>query len=372
MNKSEMIHIIKSLAKSLPEEPARYLFDKYIKKFDFNSTTRRTISDLFFESIRYYGILTKYEDFDIDEIKRSVLNKNLNIDDLVEIFGISKDIAVIISESLDDLNLYKFFLNRAPLTIRINPMKTTRDMLIYQLSQYDPLKTRLSPFGLIFNNHINVRQLSQFKQGLFEIQDEASQLIYNIVAPKPNEKILDLCAGTGGKSILLQSCSFNSLDLHAHDISQPRLEILQKRANILGIKITTPKKINTNFYDKVLIDAPCSGSGVIRRDVDNMIRLTPKKLYDLIQTQRNLIEQAISLVKSGGLIIYVTCSFLNIENEDNINYALNRFPFLELIDIKTILDPHIASNINLQTFYKTSPNNFNMDAFFAAVLKVKK
>lgn len=373
MEKNQTKYQISELMGRIKTEPAKYLFEKYLRKNKLNSRLRRDISDLFFDAVRFYGIANKVLDPDFNSIRKEIASKDLSFDDLTDIFGIDPDIAKKVSESLEDLNEYKYFIERAPLTVRVNSHKVTRDMVISKLyGKYYMEKTEISPYGIILDGHENVRQIEEFKKGMFEIQDEASQLITFLVAPKPKEKILDLCAGTGGKSIAIQSSSFNSVDLDAYDISQQRLDILRKRSKLLGLNVNFPRNLTGKLYDKVLIDAPCSGSGTIRRDVDNLLMLNTKKLDDLLNTQRYLLEYALPLVKKGGIIIYVTCSFLRDENEIQIEKFLDSYHGkVELIPVSNILDSYILKKIKLEIFFKTSPRYCRMDAFFGAVIRVK-
>lgn len=370
MNSEKYLDIIKKLALQIKNEPARYVFDKFISENNFNSNIRRALGDLFFESIRYYNRLVQDPDFNLEQVKKEVFSKDLSLQDLTDIFALNGEIAEYVKESLNDINDYKFLLSRGPLTLRVNPMKITRERLISLLRDFNPLETEISPFGIKLGNYVNVRQLDEFKKGFFEIQDEASQLVFNLVAPKPNEKILDLCAGTGGKSIALQSCSFNTLDLHASDISDSRLTILRKRSKVLGLKIKVVDNPFQHYYDKVLIDAPCSGSGVIRRDVDNLIRMDKDRLLELVKTQRMLLNKAINFVRKGGVIVYATCSFLKKENEENIAYILNEHRNLSLVEICDILDANIVKKLNLKSYFKTFPGYYGMDGFFGAILRV--
>lgn len=363
---SELISKIKT-------EPAKYIFEKFLQVNNLNSHIRREISDLFFDSVRFYGIVSKGLGFHFEDIKRELRSRDITENDLVDIFGIDSTIVKKVSESLKDLNDYKYFIERAPLTVRVNSHKTTREIVFSKMkTKYNIEKTKVSPYGLIFDNHINVKQMDEFKQGMFEIQDEASQLVTFLVAPKPGERILDLCAGTGGKSIAIQSSSFNSVKLDACDISQKRLNILLKRSKLLGLNINLPKNLIGKVYDKVLIDAPCSGSGTIRRDVDNLLMLDSKKLDNLLNNQRKLLYNSLSLVKKGGVIIYVTCSFLMNENELQIERFLDsNKDRVELIPINEIMDSYICNQINSDIFFKTSPAYHGMDAFFGAVIRVK-
>jgi len=185
-----------------------------------------------------------------------------------------------------------------------------------------------------------------------------------LVNPKPGEKILDLCAGKGGKSIAIQSQSFNTLLLDAYDISQERLLVLKKRANLLGLHINFPKVLKQNYYDKVLIDAPCSGSGVIRREVDNLSKLTSLKLDLLTHTQQELIEKGLTYLRRDGLLIYITCSFLYPENERQIELIKTKYGnTIHIIPFNQLLDRSTARYLPYSDFLKTSPKIFKMDSF---------
>ncbi|MCX8084244.1 MAG: RsmB/NOP family class I SAM-dependent RNA methyltransferase [Calditerrivibrio sp.] len=365
--------IIKELLTNIKSIPARVIFENYIRSNNLHSSARKTISDLFFDAVRYYGAFQSKDISYLNKLKNELTDKDLKPTDFEDLFGLDKYVAEEVMRSLPNLNTYKFFLSRAPLTIRVNPQKTTREQLMVKLMRYKPLPTKLSPFGIILEERTNVRQLNEFKKGMFELQDEGSQLIYNLMTPKPGEKVLDLCAGTGGKSLMLQSCTYNTLYLDAYDISSKRLAVLKKRADIAGVKVNPIKAPKERSYDKVLIDAPCSGSGVLRRDVDNLLRLNGDILSQLINIQRNLLEQSITLVKNNGLIFYVTCSFLKCENEENIEYIINKHKEkISLIPAEDILEPHITKSLDLSFYLKTFPNSIGMDGFFGAVLRVKK
>jgi len=358
---------VESIAKKAACEKlvAKTLIDNYIRNNKFNSATRNKVTDYFFNCIRYYGLLSENIDItDKDSILQSIEQYEFNESFAAKIIGVDNYISQMIYNNLDKTSFLSF-LTRAPLTIRVNSIKTTREFLAYKYNFFE--KTKVSPFGLFTNKHINVRQFEEFKKGLFEIQDEASQLIYFLVNPKYREKILDLCAGTGGKSLLLNSTGVNP-DIHAYDISPARLNILKKRAKILNQNIKILNKPSGKF-EKVLIDAPCSGSGSMRRDVDVLLRLDKSKIKSLMITQKNLFEKAYNLTEKGGYVIYVTCSFFAEENEMQVEYFLNNFN-VENVKVSTIFDSHINTLLKTDTFYKTNPLKFNMDGFFAAVFKV--
>ncbi|KAA0257174.1 RsmB/NOP family class I SAM-dependent RNA methyltransferase [Deferribacter autotrophicus] len=259
----------------------------------------------------------------------------------MEIFSFNADVAKMIAESFDDLNVFKSFFKRAPLTIRTNLLKNSRELLYNKLSQkVDLTYTEVSPFGLRLKVRINARQFDEFKKGLYEIQDEASQLISLLIMAKPGDKVVDYCAGTGGKSLALMSVMQNSIKLECYDVDRNKLSILMRRAKVSNCEVKIIKKPKLKFYDWVLIDVPCSGLGSIRRDVDLNLRLglDADKISTLLQKQRMIMDNAVKFVRKGGHIVYVTCSILKRENEDQVDYFLDKYKNLELIDVKTILD----------------------------------
>lgn len=371
MDTEQIKEIMAELVLRSISQSADQVLESYIKSINPNSRTRRLLTDEFYDAMRYQGLYKNKLPFTKEEIKEDLSQRAITEDDLINIFGIDPYIAKVVAMSLLDIDDYRFFLERAPLTIRVNSHKITRDLLFEKLiKKYNIEKTSLSPFGIKFSEQINVRQLEEFKKGYFEIQDEASQLVALLVNPKPGEKILDLCAGKGGKSIAIQSQSFNTLLLDAYDISQERLSVLKKRAKILELKINFPKAIKQNYYDKVLIDAPCSGSGVIRREVDNLSKLTPERLDSLIHTQQELIENGLAYLKHGGLLIYATCSFLCPENERQIELIKTKYGnTIQIIPFDQLLDRSMARYLPDSDFLKTSPKIFKMDSFFAVALK---
>jgi len=344
---------------------AKNLLDDFIRGKRFNSTIRNEVTDYFFKALRYYGLFSAGHNIENDEnIKELIANTEYDEHFPSKIIGVNKFVSKIIFENLNK-DTFLSFLERAPLTIRVNSVKTTREYLREKYSFFE--NTNISPFGLYTLKHINLRQLDEFKKGYFEIQDEASQLIYFLVNPKYSEKILDICAGTGGKTLSLLSTGLNP-DIYAYDISFNRLKVLEKRVRLNNFKVKLLKRLS-GHYNKTLIDAPCSGSGSIRRDVDVLLRLNEEKLKNLVATQREIFDKAYQLTEKGGYIIYVTCSFFKEENEKQVEYFLNHYN-INLVEVSTLFDSHINKSLQTTTYYKTNPLLSNMDGFFGAVFKI--
>lgn len=216
-------------------------------------------------------------------------------------------------------------LNRAAqVGIRVNTLRTDRDKLAGRLAESgnpcEPMK--YSPTGLQRDKRGPLFNTAEFKEGLFELQDEGSQLLALMTEAAPKEKVVDFCAGAGGKTLALAAMMQNTGVLYACDVSVKRLERLKPRlarAGAYNTQIlilrdendTALKKLEAQM-DAVLVDAPCSGTGTLRRNPD--IKWRPIDLTQLIQLQASILESAAKLVKSGGRLVYATCSLLEEEN----------------------------------------------------------
>lgn len=350
--------------------PARIPFNEYIREKRFNSKLRRNVSDFFYDAVRYWGDFKKdILGFDAVVSKHRLLDAELTPELLCQICGFEIMVAERILSSVSSDTL-KYFFERAPMTVRVNGMQVTRDALVAHLkSDYELVETAHSPFGIQFADHVNVRQLPLFKDGTFEIQDEGSQLISLMTPITPGQRLLDYCAGTGGKSLAIYDRLFGSAEIDAYDISKSRLKQLSVRASKLKYTIKTVSSPETSAYDTVLVDAPCSGTGSIRRDPDLHLRLTPKSIEDLIQTQRDVVRKAVECVKPGGYLFYVTCSLLKEENEQQAEYFNKQYAELSPVPISELIDPQMLDRLHLSNYFKTGPWLNGMDGFFGAVFK---
>jgi 16S rRNA (cytosine967-C5)-methyltransferase len=217
---------------------------------------------------------------------------------------------------------------RAPLTVRTNLLKNSREELIATLraegSRVEP--TRLSPWGVTFTSRTNVFALRAFKAGLFEVQDEGSQLIALACQVRPGQLVVDACAGAGGKSLALASEMRNKGRLIAADRDSRRLDELRPRARRAGVHNwearAVPESSDARIaglreqVDVVLVDAPCSGLGALRRNPDARWRLDAAEVDSFPPRQKEILERYARLVKPGGRLVYATCSINRAENED--------------------------------------------------------
>lgn len=248
----------------------------------------------------------------------------------------------------------------APTTIRINPLKTTREALFEKWkNSYDISLTEHSPLGITFHKKIVFFSLSEFKEGLFEIQDEASQLVASEIDPKPGDHILDWCAGSGGKTLGFAFKTQGKGQIYLHDVRKGILYEAKKRVARAGIQniqllFADEEKKQEKLkrkMDWVLVDAPCTGTGTLRRNPDMKYRFDEKLLSHYVGEQRKIFEKALSFLKPGGKIVYATCSILKDENEQQLDHFLKTYP------LKCVKDP-----------FRSLPSRGGMDGMFAATL----
>ena len=231
-------------------------------------------------------------------------------------------------------------LERAPLDLRVNVARASRDDLAAEFP--DAVATRLSPLGLRLPPDTKVDDHRALEQGLVEIQDEGSQLIALACAPADGMRILDLCAGAGGKALALAAAAPRA-EIIAADTNRARLAQLSPRAERAGATIPT-RLIDggresaqladlEGQCDVVLVDAPCSGSGTWRRNPEGRWRLTPERLDRLTKLQARLLDIAAPLVKPGGALVYATCSIIRAEGADQASAFLGRHSSWSVQDV---------------------------------------
>ena len=247
----------------------------------------------------------------------------------------------------------------APTTIRVNLLKTTRAALLKKWEgTYGVYPCAQSKTGIVFEKRINFFALDEFKEGLFEMQDEGSQLIGAHVKASARDHVLDFCAGSGGKTLAFAPNMGGLGQIYLYDIrAQALIEAKKrlKRAGIQNAQILTLSKLRkkglAKRMDWVLLDVPCSGSGTLRRNPDLKWRWSDASLEALTQTQRAIFEEGLKFVKKNGKIVYATCSLLPEENEEQVAY------FIEAHGLKLVSPP-----------FQSFPKKGEMDGFYCAVL----
>jgi len=216
----------------------------------------------------------------------------------------------------------------AEVILRVNTLKTTKEKLQASLFDFD-IETEFIkgyPSALKLTKRANVFVTDAFKEGWFEVQDASSQLVAEFLDVKPGMKVVDTCAGAGGKTLHLASLMQNKGQIVAMDIYESKLKKLKIRARRNGvhnidlkvIDSTKPIKKLHNKADRVLIDAPCSGLGVLRRNPDAKWKLQPEFIENIKKVQKDVLQQYSKIVKSGGKLVYATCSVLPSENQNQV------------------------------------------------------
>ncbi|MDD3518720.1 MAG: RsmB/NOP family class I SAM-dependent RNA methyltransferase, partial [Chromatiales bacterium] len=270
-------------------------------------------------------------------------------------------------------------LNRpAPVDLRVNPLKTTREALagVLAASGHPAVPTPWSPQGLRREDRAPLFNLPAFREGLFEVQDEGSQLIGLLTAPQPGERVLDLCAGAGGKTLHLGALMQGRGAIVACDVSARRLDQLKPRlarAGLSNVRLTPIRDENDaklkrlrGGFDRVLVDAPCSGTGTLRRNPD--IKWRALELDQLLRTQAALLDAAARLVKPGGRLVYATCSLLDAENAAQIDAFLARHPEFRRMPVADSLREAGIDWPPTETDLRLLPHRHGTDGFYAAVL----
>ena len=273
---------------------------------------------------------------------------------------------------------------QATLDLRVNTIKGNRDDVLAKFiaentsGETNIAKTPYSPIGIRMPNRMNIGRHVLFTEGKIEVQDEGSQLLAFLVAPKRGMMVADFCAGAGGKSLAIGALMRNTGRLYAFDVSEKRLHNLGQRLKRSGLSNlhaqvisseTDPKlkRLNGKF-DRVLVDAPCSGLGTLRRNPDLKWRQLPEDVAELNVKQANILARAAKLTKTGGRLIYATCSLLEDENEKIAEQFLAAHPDFRLMNAAEIL---AQQQINLDTgnYLKLLPHLHNTDGFFASVFE---
>ncbi|CDG39409.1 MULTISPECIES: RsmB/NOP family class I SAM-dependent RNA methyltransferase [Asaia] len=267
--------------------------------------------------------------------------------------------------------------NAAPLDLRVNLLKGHRDEAIRALrnEQIQASPTPLSPWGLRLPGRQNVTATQSFREGIIEIQDEGSQLIVGTLDAKPGERVVDFCAGAGGKTLAIAMGMENKGQIVACDVSAPRLEGAVKRLRRAGVHnverhlLTSGDKWvkrRAGAFDRVLVDAPCSGTGTWRRNPDARIRLVEQDIIELQAKQADILDRASTLVKPGGRLVYATCSLLAEENEAQVAAFLARNDQFERVAAGGDMLPE---KLRGESGFALTPLRDETDGFFAAVLQ---
>lgn len=276
--------------------------------------------------------------------------------------------------------------HRPPLDMRANTLKSSRERVARSLARFSPQSCAIAPDGLRIPagpaaaRTANVQVDEGYQKGWFEIQDQGSQIVSLLAGAKPGEQILDLCAGAGGKTLALAAAMGNSGQIFAYDSQRPRLAPIHERLKRNGVRNVQVRNPDPGALDdlvgrmdRVIVDAPCTGTGTWRRRPDTKWKLTPAQLEARIADQIAVLDEAARFLRPGGELVYITCSILPEENDDQVAACLARHPDFEAVPLPEIW-PQIfpAAPQPLSGDGKTltlTPASTDTDGFFCARLR---
>ena len=271
----------------------------------------------------------------------------------------------------------------APLDLRVNELRASRESALDALrqSRIEATPTPYSRVGLRVHGRPAINRHPLFLDGTIEVQDEGSQLIGYLLAPKRRELVVDFCAGAGGKSLMLASLMHSQGRVYAFDVSAARLARMQPRLKRSGLSNVQPHLLANEHdtkvkrlagkIDRVLVDAPCTGLGTLRRNPDLKWRQSPEALGEMRVKQAAILRAASRLVKSGGRLVYATCSLLAEENEAIVDAFLADAPGFVELSAAALLKQQ-AIDLETGPRMRLWPHVHGTDGFFAAVLECRE
>ena len=271
-------------------------------------------------------------------------------------------------------------LTPPPLDLRVNSLKTTRDAMLRQLKDLGlPAEaSAVAPQGIRVRERLSLARLPGLKSGEIEIQDEGSQLVALLMQAQPGDRVVDFCAGAGGKTLAIAAQMQNKGRIIACDVSEGRLKRCAERARRAGLQNAETRVLTSETdrwvkrhkasFDRVLVDAPCSGTGTWRRNPDARWRTPEEKGIDaLLALQGRILASAARLVKPGGRLVYATCSMMADENEDQVAAFLDTHPEFSVLPLAKVA-PQLTGSAH-PDYLSLTPARHDTDGFFAAVLQ---
>jgi 16S rRNA (cytosine967-C5)-methyltransferase len=271
----------------------------------------------------------------------------------------------------------------APLDLRVNSLKANREQVLAQLAaaNIEAAPCRFAPLGIRLKGKPSLSRHPLYLEGKVEVQDEGSQLLGYLLAPKRGEMVVDFCAGAGGKTLLLGALMRSSGRLYAFDVADKRLAKLKPRVARAGLSNVHPICISgendirikrlAGKIDRVLVDAPCSGLGTLRRNPDLKWRQTPESVAELTRKQADILASASRLLKPGGRLVYATCSILPEENEMVVDAFLAGHPdFTRLSAVELLAKQDIVVDTGAEL--RLLPHQHATDGFFAVAMERRR
>lgn len=348
-----------------------FLKDYFRARSAVGSKDRSAISDVVYTMVRWRGLLDYLCDAPPTWEKRLDIFLNWEKESLLKRADIPLHVRLSFPKVLFDLlvdshgldaatEICKISNTAAPTTLRVNTHKTSREELLARWKDaYQVIPCRHAKNGVVFEQKINFFDLPEFKEGLFEIQDEGSQLLADLMQVRPGQLVMDYCAGAGGKTLAFAPLMQNKGQIYLHDIRKHALMDSRKRLRRAGIQNAQIvqgdddklKKLKKNM-DWVLVDAPCTGTGTMRRNPDMKWKFNEELLKNMLSQQRVIFERALSFLKPDGRIVYATCSLLKAENSGQIAHFTKTYGL------------EVEGNL-----FECLPVRGGMDGFFGVVLK---
>ena len=284
--------------------------------------------------------IDKYEILKRAEAAKKIRKYRESIPDWLDEIG-SKELSEVVWEKeLTELN------KEAQVVLRVNTLKTNAVQLQKLLNEQSIETFPLGdyPDALVLVKRQNLQNVNEYKQGLFEVQDASSQLIAPFLELKENMVVIDACAGAGGKSLHIAAMMNNKGKIISMDVEERKLLELKKRADRGGVSIIKTQVINSSNIeklkdtaDRLLLDVPCSGLGVIRRNPDAKWKLNLDFINEVKKTQQEIITNYSQMVKQGGMMVYATCSILPSENQEQVNLFLEKNKGFEFVEDRKVL-----------------------------------
>lgn len=272
------------------------------------------------------------------------------------------------------------FDNQSPdVTIRVNTLKTNKAEL-KEMLEATGLEVRDGKIenALHLTKTADLSRLEAFQKGFFHVQDESSQLAVKILDPQKGESILDMCAAPGGKSFTTAEKMENVGTLVSCDIYEHKIELMEEGAERLGIsmmeckvKDAAEKKEEHELFDRILVDAPCSGLGLMRKKPDIRLKKDGNEIDSLTNIQKEILDNAAGYVKPGGVLVYSTCTLCRKENEKNLEWFLKNHPEFEAEDITEFLPAEWKVDTAEKGFITLLPHKTGTDGFFISRMRRK-
>jgi len=275
---------------------------------------------------------------------------------------------------------------RPPFTVRVNTWKTSRKILQERLAAagIQSLPTSFSPEGLILSGSPPLHEEPLFQKGLYFVQDEASQVISHLLNPQPGERVLDACAAPGGKSTHLAQLMEDKGEIISLDLYGPKIGLIRENCRRMGISIVKAFRTDASkplpfpqelTFDRILVDAPCTGLGILHRHPEIKWRRKPQDAQRLQRLQLSLLENVCGCLKRGGVLVYSTCTLTQEENDFVVEAFLSTHKDFHLQDLRLIVSNSFHPLIDKRGFYRTYPaltisrDDYRLDGFFAARMR---